>query len=174
MYSAHKRLTLYEEGYGFTNKRLLAHLFVFVLAGISFLIFATLRAKKQSALFRYSFGIVILFFSIYIMLPTDYITNKLNYNRLKKGELVVYDPLYNVRSDFYRNDVVETNSIESDDGLFVGIDLLMDADSKLSSSEKASLKAHISQFKYENRDLPWREVNIPKLLLLRKINDAGL
>lgn len=170
MYSAHKRLSLYEEGYGFTNQRLLAHLFVFVLTIISCLLFSTLKIKKQSMLMRLSFGIVILYFSLYIMLPTDYITNKLNYVKLKNGDLIVYDPLYNTRNEYYVNNVVSSNKINSDDGLFIAIDLLTDVNAKLSPIEQERLMMSLGDFLKQHEIDSWRETNISRILLTRKIN----
>jgi hypothetical protein len=113
------------------------------------------------------------------MLPTDYITNKLNLSRIEDNKVVVYDPLYTSRMNHSANyaistDYVDLNRVNSDDGLFVAVELLKDKNSKLTNSQREYLKDDLRYFESRYKNTPWREVNLSRLILLNQIKSLNL
>ncbi len=185
IYSANQRISLYEQGYGLTNKRFLAHTFLPVLVCITFLVFSGLIWKRYNNKIRVALSLIALFIGTYVMLPTEYIINKINYDRANTGKIVVYDPIYTIdnrypylyssmESDqnaksFYQD--LPENDIESFDGLFIANELLKT--DKLTDVQRGVISYKINQFlsTYNNAcdQLSWREFNFSKWLLLRTL-----
>ncbi|MBI5414180.1 DUF4173 domain-containing protein [Candidatus Peregrinibacteria bacterium] len=163
--SSHQRLSLYESGYGFTFKRLLSHSFLPVLTLLSILIFSGFLTKKYRQLFHISFGVVILFFSAFYSLPTDYIVNKINFHLATKQKIALYDPLYTVPQS--------GNDVSSNDGFLVAIDVL-NSKTLANAEQKNTIAIRLKQFEKENRNISWRETNFLKFLILEKLRTIDL
>lgn len=170
--SVHQRLSLYESGYGFTDKRLIAHLFIFVLAIVFVIslaaIFRVNHAKYQLA----SIAIVLLFLSFYTALPTDYFANKMNYELAKQGKIDEYDPTYASGSYYcitdkgYLHDFRETQS--SKDSLIVANEIIKENKLTINSEDRKCLENSLESEK--KRPTPnWREFNLANYVLRQNI-----
>lgn len=170
--SVHQRLSLYESGYGFTDKRLLAHLFVFILVIIFALSLAALFNKEHSKLQLISVSIVLTFLCIYSALPTDYIANKLSYEMAKTGKIAVYDPTYAAGTHYCYSEDDEffiSNDFTSDDSLFVAKEILQENKVSLKPNDRICLEKAL---KAEANKGPqdWREFNLARYLLDQTIS----
>jgi len=92
MLSAHNRLNLYEEAYGFTTLRLLSHLFILWLAVAFILLFVHILRKQTENLFVFQlFLSAISFFVLINLINIDSFIARQNINRLNDvGKLDIY------------------------------------------------------------------------------------
>lgn len=92
MLSAHRRLNLYEEAYGFTTLRLLSHLFILWLAvAFILLIWHIVREEKESQFAFRAFISVLAFFALVNLINPDAFIARQNINRFNNtGKLDLY------------------------------------------------------------------------------------
>jgi hypothetical protein len=167
--SVNARLSLYESGYGFTDKRLFSHAFAFMLL-IVFVLFIVAIFKKNYV--KYQLGamaIMTLFFCLYTALPTTYIISKVNYDLAKADKIDEYDPFYN-EDDLTMYDCLTypastynptTKQYEykpcceaiSTESLPIAKQTLREGKITLSTEEKECLEQNINQFKHNYDDI---------------------
>ncbi|MEI7511584.1 MAG: DUF4153 domain-containing protein [Candidatus Peregrinibacteria bacterium] len=138
IFSSFQRLNLYINAYGFTDSRFLGYSFLPFLLIITVLSFSSLFVQNYHKYFQMAFGVFIFFCALFIAIPTDSLTNAINYQRAQSGEITVYDSLYALQG--------------SDDKFLIYPTLLKS--SRVSESEKLQLQAHLPAFTKEN---DWRE-----------------
>lgn len=184
IFSVYKRLSFYQEAYGWTNKRALAFSFLPVLVIVIILCFGALLSKYRNKLFQASFGLVVLFFSIFAFLPTEYIINKANLELAKQNRIKVYDAAYALPynsveryqscSSRERSISIIRNDTSSYDGAFVAVEALDLNEQFVSSCEKNYLRNNLKKIKQDISNTSWREFNISKILLRQKLKDLSL
>ncbi|HUP26770.1 MAG TPA: DUF4153 domain-containing protein [Candidatus Limnocylindrales bacterium] len=93
MLSAHMRLNLYEEAYGFTTLRLVSHLFILWLAiAFALLLFHIVREESEGRLASRLFTSALCFFAVINIINPDNFIAQQNINRFNRsGKL---DPYY--------------------------------------------------------------------------------
>ena len=191
IFSSYRRLSFYIDFYGFTTRRLLSYCFLPVLLIILFLFCLSFFIKKYQKCFQISFGILILYFAIFIALPTGYIVNKINFERFKDNKIIKFDPYY---------------STNHDDGLMVAIDMLIYDDEQRKEKKdnepqvlydgmtfdqlknldqlpeiinvsisdsfsipRMSLMEGINGFLRKNKDINWRDINLMRSWILNSL-----
>ncbi|MCK9368874.1 DUF4173 domain-containing protein [Candidatus Dojkabacteria bacterium] len=144
-YSATSRLLLYESVYGFTNTRLLVHVAIAVIALMYILLYISLLSKKGEQFTNVSASVLVLVvFSMFIAVPMDYVSAKLNYNRY----------LTTKKLDFgYMNSL-------SDEAVPVLIEI--SRNDKVDAGVRDIVKAQL-QYRYKmnmkNEKIPWQGIN---------------
>jgi hypothetical protein len=91
IFSSFQRLGLYVSGYGFTESRLMGMMFYPFLIAISLISFFGAIKKNFSTYFLTSGSILVLFFAIFIALPTNYTIASLNLYLHQNDKVIVYD-----------------------------------------------------------------------------------
>jgi hypothetical protein len=181
LYSTHVRLSLYESGYGFTDKRLLAHLFLPVILVLSILVFGSTVYQKYNRLLRASIATLVVFFSLFIMLPTDYVTNKINYEMAKVGKIAIYDPTYSIpvyytlwehqEGALQIPSNLQRNNVRTKDGLIIAKELLNQNQIQLSTEHQKLLESEINSYRVNEAkmDRDWREYNLMRDITIKQI-----
>ncbi len=100
MVSAHMRLSLYEEAYGFTMLRLLSHMFIVWLA-LTFvsLLFHIIREERENKFAFRLFASVIAFFALLSIINPDALIARQNINRFEQTNKLDVIYLSNLSED---------------------------------------------------------------------------
>lgn len=146
MVSAHLRLSIYEEAYGFTILRLLSHLFIIWLALTFVSLFVYIIREEAESRFAFRLFIsVIAFFALLNILNPDATIARQNINRLERtGKLDIYH-LRNL----------------SEDATPVTAQLLKHRDPTLQKSVASSLYPYMRGVENEQND-HWQSANLAR------------
>lgn len=163
VFSVYRRLSLYIEGYGFTDKRFSAYLLLPILIIVTSLVFARFIFPKFKQSVSIAFAVLVLFMSIYTTLPTTYMINRINLNLAKQGKIVVYDPIYSIELDRYQVQrynnksytngedesisINRSNDIKDYDGVLITQEILRTDEIELTNAERTLLEEFIQDFK---------------------------
>ncbi|MFW6272497.1 MAG: DUF4153 domain-containing protein, partial [bacterium] len=170
VFSSFKRLSLYIEGYGFTSSRLLGYCFLPIIAIITLLFFIAYLIEKYHYSFNIPLGIGIFYFALFSALPTDYITNKLNFELAKKDQIAVFDASYTLDFKYIDGmDYWNRNYINSSDGLLVAQEILKyDQNLKDSDFDEEKLEKALGKFNTEYVEYSWREFNLMRYYIYNR------
>jgi hypothetical protein len=96
MVSAHSRLSLYEQTYGFTRSRLISHFFIYWLGlALALIAIYIIRSEKEHQFAFRLFASVLMFFAVLNLVNPDALIARHNINRLNAtGKLDAYSLTY--------------------------------------------------------------------------------
>lgn len=185
--SVFQRLNLYIQTYGLTYRRTSALLFLPFLVIVAVSIFVGLHySKRRFQLDKVAFFAAITYITLLTSLPFTLIIAEYNYQSYERDKTQVFDASYTIPveySDFAYSErllTLKSNDISDNDGLLTVITILeQDEYGDLSINDKSKLKSllkkRVGEFKEEvNESSDWRELNLMRAAIAKRINDANL